>query len=51
MKIGEFSQHNGVAFVESFLSEGRRYNVSTDLRVLPGRPLPPHPRVATSTAG
>jgi lipoprotein-anchoring transpeptidase ErfK/SrfK len=35
VKIGEFSHHNGVAFVETFLSEGRRYNVSTDLRVLP----------------
>jgi lipoprotein-anchoring transpeptidase ErfK/SrfK len=34
-KIGEFSRRNGVAFVESFLHEGRRYNVSTDLRVLP----------------
>jgi L,D-transpeptidase catalytic domain len=35
VKIGEFSKKNGVAFVETFLSEGRRYNVSTDLRVLP----------------
>ncbi len=35
VKIDEFSHHNGVAFVESFLSDGRRYNVSTDLRVLP----------------
>jgi hypothetical protein len=35
VKIDDFSHHNGVAFVESFLSEGRRYNVSTDLRVLP----------------
>jgi hypothetical protein len=35
VKIDEFSHHNGVAFVESFLWEGRRYNVSTDLRVLP----------------
>jgi hypothetical protein len=35
VKIGEFVRKNGVAFVESFLSEGRRYNVSTDLRVLP----------------
>ncbi len=35
MKIDEFVHHNGVAFVESFLWEGRRYNVSTDLRVLP----------------
>ena len=35
VKIDEFAHHNGVAFVESFLWEGRRYNVSTDLRVLP----------------
>ena len=35
VKIDEISHHNGVAFVESFLWEGRRYNVSTDLRVLP----------------
>ncbi|HVY49844.1 MAG TPA: L,D-transpeptidase [Minicystis sp.] len=35
VKIGEFAKHNGVAFVETFLYEGRRYNVSTDLRVLP----------------
>ena len=34
-KIGTVEQRNGVAFVESFLFEGRRYNVSTDLRVLP----------------
>jgi hypothetical protein len=35
VKIDDFSHHNGVAFVETFLHEGRRYNVSTDLRVLP----------------
>jgi lipoprotein-anchoring transpeptidase ErfK/SrfK len=35
VKIDDFAHHNGVAFVESFLWEGRRYNVSTDLRVLP----------------
>jgi len=35
VKIDDFVHHNGVAFVETFLSEGRRYNVSTDLRVLP----------------
>lgn len=35
VKIDDVSHHNGVAFVESFLWEGRRYNVSTDLRVLP----------------
>jgi hypothetical protein len=35
VKINQFEHHNGVAFVESTLWEGRRYNVSTDLRVLP----------------
>jgi hypothetical protein len=35
VKIDEVSRRNGVAFVESFLHEGRRYNVSTDLRVIP----------------
>jgi hypothetical protein len=35
MKIDSVSHHNGVAFVDSFLWEGRRYNVSTDLRVAP----------------
>lgn len=35
VKIEEVSRRNGAAFVESFLWEGRRYNVSTDLRVLP----------------
>jgi hypothetical protein len=35
VKLDEFAHHNGVAFVESFLWEGRRWNVSTDLRVLP----------------
>ncbi|HSN97335.1 MAG TPA: hypothetical protein VLS89_03520, partial [Candidatus Nanopelagicales bacterium] len=35
MKIDAVSRRNGVAFVESFLYEGRRYNVSTDLRVIP----------------
>jgi hypothetical protein len=33
--IEEFARRNGVAFVESFLWQGRRYNVSTDLRVMP----------------
>lgn len=35
VKIDEVSRRNGVAFVDSFLYEGRRYNVSTDLRVIP----------------
>ncbi len=35
LKIGEVSQHNGLSFIESFLREGRRYNVTTDLRVVP----------------
>jgi hypothetical protein len=35
VKIDDVAHHNGVAFVETFLSEGRRYNVSTDLRVMP----------------
>jgi hypothetical protein len=35
VKIGQVDKRNGVAFVETFLSEGRRYNVSTDLRVMP----------------
>lgn len=35
VKVDEVSRRNGVAFVESFLHEGRRYNVSTDLRVIP----------------
>lgn len=35
VKIDDFAHHNGVAFVETFLVDGRRYNISTDLRVLP----------------
>ncbi|WP_081865072.1 L,D-transpeptidase [Chondromyces apiculatus] len=35
VRIDEVSRRNGVAFVDSFLHEGRRYNVSTDLRVAP----------------
>ena len=35
VEIDQVSRRNGVAFVESFLHEGRRYNVSTDLRVIP----------------
>jgi hypothetical protein len=35
VKTGEVSRRNGVAFVESFLFEGRRYNVTTDLRLAP----------------
>ena len=35
VKIDQVDRRNGVAFVDSFLHEGRRYNVSTDLRVIP----------------
>ncbi|XXX80935.1 L,D-transpeptidase [Sorangium sp. So ce134] len=35
VKIDEVSRRNGMAFIESFLHEGRRYNVTTDLRVVP----------------
>jgi hypothetical protein len=35
VKAGEVSRRNGVAFVDSFLFEGRRYNVTTDLRIAP----------------
>ncbi|MCC6552974.1 MAG: L,D-transpeptidase [Polyangiaceae bacterium] len=35
IKVDQVDRRNGVAFVESFLHEGRRYNVSTDLRVIP----------------
>lgn len=35
VKIHQVDRRNGVAFVDSFLHEGRRYNVSTDLRVIP----------------
>jgi lipoprotein-anchoring transpeptidase ErfK/SrfK len=34
-KAGEFSRHNGIAFVDSFLWNGRRYNVAVDLRLMP----------------
>ena len=34
-KAGEFSRHNGISFVDSMLVEGRRFNVSVDLRVMP----------------
>jgi lipoprotein-anchoring transpeptidase ErfK/SrfK len=35
VKIDVLSRRNGVAFVDSMLHEGRRYNVTTDLRVAP----------------
>ncbi|MEZ4314901.1 MAG: L,D-transpeptidase, partial [Polyangiaceae bacterium] len=35
VKIDQVNRRNGVAFIDSFLHEGRRYNVSTDLRVMP----------------
>lgn len=34
-RAGEFSRHNGISFIDSFLSEGRRYNVAVDMRVMP----------------
>lgn len=34
-RAGEFSRHNGIAFVDTFLWSGRRYNVSVDLRLMP----------------
>src|SRR4029079_15835994 len=35
VKIDEVASKTGVAFLDSSLYDGRRYNVSTDLRVLP----------------
>ncbi len=35
VKIDELARRQGVAFLDSFLSEGRRYAISTDLRVMP----------------
>lgn len=35
VKIDQVDRRNGVAFIDSFLVEGRRWNVSTDLRVMP----------------
>jgi lipoprotein-anchoring transpeptidase ErfK/SrfK len=34
-KAGEFSRHNGIAFIDTLLSHGRRYNVAVDLRLMP----------------
>jgi lipoprotein-anchoring transpeptidase ErfK/SrfK len=34
-RAGEFSRRNGISFVDSLLWEGRRYNVSVDLRLMP----------------
>jgi hypothetical protein len=34
-RAGEFARHNGISFVDSLLWEGRRYNVSVDLRLMP----------------
>ena len=34
-RAGEFSRHNGISFVDSLLWEGRRYNLSVDLRLMP----------------
>ncbi len=35
IKAGEFSMHNGVAFLDTFNWQGRRYGLSTDLRLFP----------------
>ena len=35
-KIGEVDHKQGAAFIDSFLYEGRRYNVRTDLGIIPG---------------
>lgn len=35
VKIDEVSRRTGLAFVDSFLDQGRRMNVTTDLRVIP----------------
>jgi hypothetical protein len=34
-RAGEFSRHNGISFVDTLLWEGRRYNLSVDLRLMP----------------
>ena len=41
VKIGEVATHNGVSFVDTFLHNGRRYGLTTDLRVLPTDRLRP----------
>lgn len=35
VKIGQVDRRQGMSFVSSWLSEGRRYNVTPDLRVMP----------------
>lgn len=35
VKIGQVDRKQGAAFVDSFLVDGRRYNVTTDLRLVP----------------
>jgi hypothetical protein len=35
VKAGDLLHHNGIAFIDSFLWQGRRFNVSVDLRVMP----------------
>jgi len=35
IKAGDFSRHNGVAFLDTFLWEGRRMGLSVDLRLFP----------------
>jgi lipoprotein-anchoring transpeptidase ErfK/SrfK len=40
-KIGEVSHHNGLSFVDTMFSEGRRYGLTTDLRLVPTDRLRP----------
>jgi L,D-transpeptidase catalytic domain len=40
-KIGEVSRHNGISFVDAMFFEGRRYGLTTDLRVVPTDRLRP----------
>ncbi len=35
VKVGQVDRRQGMAFVDSFLHEGRRYNVAVDLRLAP----------------
>jgi len=40
-KIDQIDRRQGAAFIDTFLAEGRRYNVSTDLRLIPADRLRP----------
>jgi hypothetical protein len=41
VKIGEVASHNGISFIDTVLWQGRRYGVTTDLRLLPTDRLRP----------